>query len=226
MNKEIRYNCCDTVKQVKKELERLEKSSIEELYEYLLQHIVSTARSYFSSHRCKAVSSEKFTEKRFCRCLVSLNQANSQCAKCKYSNQYRFTTDSIIPLEYEIDVTQDSKDGIGGIDLIFKYTSNYYLCEVKPDYNTNSIVHMLYEILTYSKLLEKSKDVFNDFLKSKGYTFTFGDCQLAIMYFKNSKQERQMEQYGDRFKNILKKFNVAIFRAHIENRKVNIEKVN
>ncbi len=216
---------CDNVEDIKYWLKKLKRLSKNEIYDLMVDSKKNISpRTDFPIHSCMPLKTSKFTEKRFCRCLVGYNSNMiSYCDGCKYGNNFRYKTNDIKCLDFEIDVTCNSKDGVGGIDLLFEYNNEKFMCEVKPIRNTNSIVHMLFEIITYYKLLGDEKEIFNNSYSSRGIKYE--DFKLAIMFFRNSKQERQFNAYYNELIELLNKCEISVFLAEIINLNLKVEKV-
>ena len=163
------------------------------------------------------------TEKRLCRCLALYSKENENCQKCQLFNNEFFgkKIKNAKVIDYEIPVTGDGKDGIGKIDLLFKYDEDgkIYFTEVKPQWNTETILRMVAEIITYAELLKRHCSEVNSAAEEfrRKYNVPVTDCQKAILFMENSKQQRFWtdEKYkyyvSDRLKKIIKEQNIAVF---------------
>lgn len=143
----------------------------------------------------KKTDSDVITEKRICRCMFHYGKDKEKCLVCPLKYKYKNISN-----KYEIkDAEQPTKRVIktcGGIDLIFEDkegNKKTYAVEVKPSYNTESIVRMITEIYTY--------------------TIEFPEYIKAIAFFEGSPQEREYLKYqnNEYFKNIINKVTVFKF---------------
>lgn len=108
------------------------------------------------------------TEKRICRCMYYYQK--DKCVGCQFEHKMELQNSSRYEIkDYEVPM-KFVMGQIGGIDLeIFDKKSGItYAAEVKPYWNTESLVRMIAEILTYT--IDKVVDTY----------------QPAICFFKNA----------------------------------------
>ncbi len=114
---------------------------------------------------------ERRTEKRLCRCLVCYNNGlnNSACAACKIKTEHKLAKTVLNAefVDFEIPVTDASKDHIGEIDLMMKYDNQFYALEFKPFWNKESLLRMIAEIITYNAFAKESKCIGDKFKNYK-----------------------------------------------------------
>ena len=157
-----------------------------------------TNKTHTDNHSFCGMKKKDFdviTEKRICRCMFHYDEDEDQCLVCPLKYKYKN-----ISTKYEIeDAERPTKSVIktcGGIDLIIKEKNNNiktYAVEVKPKYNTESIVRMIAEIYTY--------------------TIEFPSYIKSIAFFEGSQQEKDYLKYknNEYFKKIINKVTVFKF---------------
>jgi hypothetical protein len=169
------------------------------------------------------------TEKRLCRCLVNYNKENTkaQCEKCALKNNEYFAKKVINAemVDFEVPVSNDGKDSVGEIDLLFNFDNTLYCAEFKPIWNTESILRMVAEILTYTHVVENDK---------KPFIEKYGEYQKSILLVKDSEQWKQWtrseSEYKfsacERLREIIKMQKISVFCLELRKEGYFIEKLN
>ena len=100
---------------------------------------------------CAGLNSERYTEKRLCKCMYYLNSTHSKrCDKCAFRDRFEVVGDYQIT-DYEVPAYYYG-DGIGEIDLIISKDNICYATEVKPyKGNNETLLRMIAEIMTYTE---------------------------------------------------------------------------
>ncbi len=152
-------------------------------------------------NHCVGLNSERYTEKRLCKCMYYLNSRHSKrCDKCAFQDCFEIVGDYQIT-DYEVPAYYYG-DGIGEIDLIISKDNIYYATEVKPyKGNNETLLRMIAEIMTYTE----------------GYPA--GTYQKAIAFFeknrddgKKTKQQEEYEAADPALFALLKKADITVFR--------------
>lgn len=152
-------------------------------------------------NHCAGLNSERYTEKRLCKCMYYLNSTHSKrCDKCAFQDCFEIVGDYQIT-DYEVPAYYYG-DGIGEIDLIISKDSICYATEVKPyKGNNETLLRMIAEIMTYAE----------------GYPA--GTYQKAIAFFeknrddgKKTKQQEEYETADPALFALLKKADITVFR--------------
>ena len=85
-------------------------------------------------NRCGGLKGNRFTEKRFCKCLYYRNgkyHNPDECRECDFADRFDITGNYQI-MDYEVPAYFYGK-GIGEIDLIISDGKTQYATELKPD---------------------------------------------------------------------------------------------
>lgn len=152
-------------------------------------------------NHCAGLNSERYTEKRLCKCMYYLNSTHSKrCDKCAFRDCFEIVGDYQIT-DYEVPAYYYG-DGIGEIDLIISKDNICYATEVKPyKGNNETLLRMIAEIMTYTE----------------GYPA--GTYQKAIAFFeknrddgKKTKQQEEYEAADPALFALLKKADITVFR--------------
>ena len=204
----------------------------DDYYSKIVEKVPTNNRSgsgYNYNHEDCLFKTEKVTEKRLCHCLVNFDKTRAQCEKCALKTNMYFAKKILngTMIDFEIPVSRDSTDSIGEIDLIFEYSDSgvRYLAEFKPLWNTESLLRMVAEILTYTYVLEKD---------NKAFIEKYGKCKKAILFVKGSEQWKQWtyttQEYKysacERLREIIKKEQIAVFCLDLKEKGYFIEKLN
>ena len=190
----------------------------------------------YSHDRC-GFTTDRRTEKRLCRCLTHYSLNNPDCKNCKVKSNEFFgkvvepTSARII--DFEIPVSIDGKDGIGEIDILLEKEGIYYCTEVKPIWNTETILRMVSEIITYTEILKECNREAKEAFQKK-YNVSIDDCKKAILFMEGSKQDNQWKpdqkyrneyKASDRLRKIIKEQGITVFCLKIKDGKYFIDKV-
>lgn len=149
---------------------------------------------------CAGLSSERYTEKRLCKCMYYRNSTYSKrCGKCAFQDYFDLIGDYKIT-DYEVPAFYYG-DGIGKIDLIISMDTVHYATEVKPyKGNSESLLRMIAEIMTYTE----------------GYPP--GTYKKAIAFFEKNQdngektaQQKEFETENPALLTLLKKADITIF---------------
>jgi len=152
-------------------------------------------------NHCAGLSSERYTEKRLCKCMYYLNSKHSKrCDKCTFQDRFYIVGDYRIT-DYEVPAFYYG-DGIGEIDLIISKDNVHYATEVKPyKGNSETLLRMIAEIMTYTE----------------GYPA--GTYKKAIAFFEKNHddgeqtaQQKEYEAAGPALFALLEKAEIAVFR--------------
>lgn len=150
---------------------------------------------------CAGLGSERYTEKRLCKCMYYLNSTHSKCCdQCVFRDRFEIVGDYQIT-DYEVPAYYYG-DGIGEIDLIISNDDIHYATEVKPyQGNRETLLRMIAEIMTYTE----------------GYPA--GRYKKAIAFFeknrddgKKTKQQEEYEAADPALFALLKKADITVFR--------------
>lgn len=185
----------------------------------------------YSHDKC-GFSTESRTEKRLCRCLRNYSPENPDCKHCKVRSNEFFgkIVDPVSAriIDFEIPVSIDGKDGIGKIDILLEKEGIHYCTEVKPLWNTETILRMVAEIVTYTEILKKCNK--KAFLEK--YKVSIDDCKKAILYMEGSKQDEQWNSTRECSKNkneqlrtIIKESDITVFCLKLKDGKYFIDRV-
>ena len=152
-------------------------------------------------NHCEGLDSERYTEKRLCKCMYYLNSTHSKCCdKCEFRDCFEIVGDYQIT-DYEVPAYYYGDD-IGEIDLIISNDDTHYATEVKPyKGNGETLLRMIAEIMTYIE----------------GYPA--GTYKKAIAFFeknrddgKKTKQQEEYESADPALFALLKKADITVFR--------------
>ena len=152
-------------------------------------------------NHCAGLSSERYTEKRLCKCMYYLNSTHSKCCtKCAFWDHFEIIGDYRIT-DYEVPAFFYG-DGIGEMDLIISGSGVTYATEVKPyKGNNETLLRMIAEIMTYTE----------------GYPAE--QYKKAIAFFeknrddgKKTKQQEEYEAADPALFALLKKADITVFR--------------
>lgn len=156
----------------------------------------------FGHHsHCAGLKSERYTEKRLCKCMYYLNSTHSKnCDRCAFQNRFGIIGDYRIT-DYEVPAFYYG-DGIGEIDLIISKDDIHYATEIKPyKGNNETLLRMIAEIMTYTE----------------GYPA--GRYKKAIAFFEKNRddgektaQQKEYETADPALFALLKKANITVFR--------------
>lgn len=186
--------------------------------------------------------STRRTEKRLCRCLVNFEKQGVQksCGTCCMKKTHHLAKKvrggkgvECRFLDFEVPVSPCADDKIGEIDLILAFDGEVYATEFKPSWNTESILRMIAEIVTYSAFVSKSKQFpFPNFKKA----IMFMDADVEVQ-LKNRTEIRKPEQYrqfceksyafgiDDNVRALLKKYEISVFCLSDEGKEYVVKKV-
>lgn len=151
--------------------------------------------------RCSGLNSQRYTEKRLCKCLYYLNSTHSKCCdKCNFQKRYEIVGDYQIT-DYEVPAFYYG-DGVGEIDLIISKDNICYATEVKPyKGNNETLLRMIAEIMTYTEGCPA------------------GTYKKAIAFFKENRddgektaQQKEYESASPALLDLLKKAEITVFR--------------
>lgn len=185
--------------------------------------------SYKYDHGECSFETKRQTEKRLCRCLVNYNKENTkaQCEKCALKNNEHFAKKIINAemIDFEVPVSNNGEDEVGEIDLLFKFDNTLYCAEFKPIWNTESILRMVAEILTYTHVVENNK---------KPFIEKYGEYEKAILFVKDSEQWKQWtcseKEYkfsaSERLREIIKMQKISVFCMELQKEGYFITKLN
>lgn len=181
------------------------------------------------------VDTDTRTEKRLCRCLYFYQSEKKKCNKCALYNSEKEEIkkyfckliNNATVVDYEIPVSDCSDDGIGEIDLLIDYKGDYYCTEVKPCWNNETILRMILEILTYTKMMEKNIKLYKE-----KYSYT-KDFRKAILFMEDSKQEKLWDEQNKgivnnviaEMKDFILKNNITVFCLKQENNQYSLVKI-
>lgn len=151
------------------------------------------------------------TEKRFCRCLYFFNNAKKSekelgCNNCCIKKDYKLAKKIVNAevMDFEVPVSQSSKDSIGEIDLLMKYNNKVYCVEFKPIWNEESLLRMVAEIVTYTYVLNGGVEAQNEKFKQ---AYDINCYKKAIMFMEGSEQYYQWfgEKDGKKYQHLARK---------------------
>lgn len=186
--------------------------------------------------------STRRTEKRLCRCLVNFEKqgARKNCGACCMNITHRLAKRvcgekgaACAFLDFEVPVSPCSDDQIGEIDLILSFDGEIYATEFKPSWNTESVLRMIAEIVTYGAFASASEN------------FPFPAFKKAIMFMdadekvqlKNRTELRKPEQYrqfcekgyrygiDDSVRALLAKYEISVFCLSSEKEEYVVKKL-
>lgn len=152
-------------------------------------------------NHCAGLDSERYTEKRLCKCMYYLNSTYSKrCDKCAFQDRFEIVGEYQIT-DYEVPAFYYG-DGIGEIDLMISKDNVCYATEVKPyKGNHETLLRMLAEIMTYTE----------------GYPS--GRYKKAIAFFKKNRdngektaQQKEYESADPALLALLEKADITVFR--------------
>jgi hypothetical protein len=212
----------------------------------ILQGIKIVPREEFSyKHNTCDFSDDKSTrrtEKRLCRCLVNFEKAGIQknCDTCSMNKIHhlakRVRGEKGLEcqfLDFEVPVSPCIDDKIGEIDLILAFDGEIYATEFKPYWNTESVLRMMAEIVTYSAFASESKRFpFPKFKKA----ILFMDVDIEVQ-LKHGTEKRKPEQYrqfcekdyafgiDDNVRALLKKYEISVFCLSDEGKEYVVKKL-
>lgn len=162
------------------------------------------------------------TEKRFCRCLTNFSaDKNKTCESCVLKNEYGRIAKDVSFEDFEVPVSSSGKDHIGEIDLIMKYDDELFGVEVKPVWNSESLLRMVCEIETYFYVLDNNE----------AFNIIYPDCKKAIMFMAGSEQEKQFSDskykyYAKNTREIIKQRGLTVFSLKILDNSIEVNKLN
>lgn len=153
-------------------------------------------------HRyCAGLGSERYTEKRLCKCIYYQNSAwPRRCEQCLFQDRFAITGDYRID-DYEVPAFYYG-DGVGKIDLVIRGEGHSYAAEVKPyKGNSETLLRMIAEIMTYTQGVPA------------------GQYKRAIAFFEKNREDGektpQQKEYaaaGPSLLALLKQADIAVFR--------------
>lgn len=142
-------------------------------------------------------------EKRICKCLFvkSLGQKETDCSGCIFCSEERrkYVKGNYSVEDYEVPVCADGFSK-SNIDLLLKdkTSETLYATEVKPpENNSESILRMVAEIITYLFVLKKTHPEL--------------DYQPAIAFFEDSKQDNKFKESSSELKELIKAEGITVF---------------
>ncbi len=145
---------------------------------------------------CGGLKGNRFTEKRFCKCLYYRNGKyynSEECRECDFADRFDITGNYRIT-DYEVPAYFYGK-GIGEIDLIISDGKTQYATELKPyKGNEETLLRMIAEIMTYT------------------IGYPTGKYIKAIAFFEGTKQAAEFEEAVPEIKELLTKANITVFR--------------
>lgn len=190
------------------------RGGIEQAKELILENVPKNPRATFiydHNMYCGFTLATRRTEKRWCRCLRNFAQENrnTDCDNCCINIDHNLAKPiaNAKIIEFEVPVSGDGNDSIGEIDLIIDFNKNKYAVEVKPMWNSESLLRMIAEIVTYCAVVE-GYSAFKD---------KYGECKKAILFVKDSEQYKQWtdENYryyaNDEIRALIKHFDISVF---------------
>ncbi len=145
-------------------------------------------------NRCSGTNTNRFTEKRLCRCLYYGNSGHEKdCENCGYKANKKAIAGEYRITDYEVPAFYDGP-GIGEIDLILERDGQKYAVEVKPPKgNYETLLRMIAEIMTYTM----------------GYPA--GEYQKAIGFFEGTDQEKEYQVISPEVRALIEKANITVF---------------
>jgi len=153
-------------------------------------------------NNCAGLDSERYTEKRLCKCLYYYQSSaySKKCDHCAYQDRFEIVGDYKIT-DYEVPAFYYG-EGIGEIDLIISKDGIQYATEVKPyKGNNETLLRMCAEIMTYTE----------------GYPI--GKYKKAIAFFEKNRddgektaQQKEYEAVDSALLALLKKADITVFR--------------
>ena len=143
---------------------------------------------------CGGLKGNRFTEKRFCKCLYYRNGKyynSEECRECDFADRFDITGNYRIT-DYEVPAYFYGK-GIGEIDLIISDGKTQYATELKPyKGNEETLLRMIAEIMTYT------------------IGYPTGKYIKAIAFFEGTKQAAEFEEAVPEIKELLTKANITL----------------
>lgn len=168
---------------------------------------------------CKFTTGDR-TEKRWCRCLVNYSdeQKKKDCDNCVLKNDYAKPVKNAKFTDFEVPVSSDGKDKIGEIDVILEYEGIEYCTEVKPEWNGESLLRMIAEIITYCY-------VSGDNMKNKAIMFK-KDSEQYFQWTGKKGAKPYIHAARKRIKEIIEENKIAVFCLEDEGDFYELKKLN
>ncbi len=152
-------------------------------------------------NHCVGLNTERFTEKRLCKCMYYLNSIHTKrCDNCAFRDRFDVVGNYKIT-DYEVPAFYYGND-IGEIDLIISDGNIHYATEVKPyKGNNETLLRMIAEIMTYTEGYPERK-------YKKAIAFFERNCDDG----EETAQQKEYEAADPTLLALLKKADITVFR--------------